>query len=108
MLNSKIHEILFRIIKAYGLKLDYSYNQIREIEYYEIKKDYENNIFVEVAPKYVYISINSDAERPLCCMQVSDETKVDYIFKNASLCIGFDFEDYLYRLSKILGYALGM
>lgn len=107
MLNSKIHEILFRIIKTYGLKLDYSYNQIREIEYYEIKKDYENNIFVEVAPKYVYISINSDAEQ-LCCIQVSDETKVDYIFKNASLCIGFDFEDYLYRLSKILGYALGM
>lgn len=107
MLNSKIHKILFRIIKAYGLKLDYSYNQIREIEYYEIEKDYENNIFVEVAPKYVYISINRDAE-PLCCIQVSDETKVDYIFKNASLCIEFDFEDYLYRLSKILGYALGM
>ena len=39
MLNSKIHKILFRIIKAYGLKLDYSYNQIREIEYYEIEKD---------------------------------------------------------------------
>lgn len=101
MLNGKIHEILFRIIKAYGLKLDYSYNQIQEIEYYEIKKDDENNIFVEVAPKYVYISINKDAE-PLCCIQVSNKTKIDYIFKNASFCIGFDFGDYLYRLSKIL------
>jgi len=107
MLNSKIHEILFRIIRAYGLKLDYSYNQIQEIEYYEIKKDYENNIFVEVAPKYVYISINSDTET-LCCIQVSDETQVDYIFKNASLYIGFDFEDYLYRLSKILRHVLGI
>lgn len=38
MLNSKIHEILFRIIKAYGLKLDYSYNQIQEIEK-ELKSD---------------------------------------------------------------------
>lgn len=107
MLNNKIHEILFRIIKAYGLKLDYSYNQIREIEYYEIKKDNENNIFVEVAPMYVYISINSNTKQ-LFCIQVSDETKVDYIFKNASLCIGFDFGDYLYRLSKILGRVLEM
>lgn len=104
MLN-KIYITLDRISMVYGLELKYFNNSVKEIEYYILRKNDIDYIYVEATHDFVYILINNDVEKT-CDLKISDETKIDFIFKEAGLCLAYDFEGFLYDLGKLLKHTL--
>lgn len=101
----KINITLFKISMFYDLEFKYFNNTVKEIEYYILRKNDIDSIYVEVTHDFVYILINNGVEKT-CALKILDEIKIDFIFKKARLCEAYDFEGFLHRLEKILKHTL--
>lgn len=100
-----IYIILFKISMFYDLELNYFNNSVKEIEYYILRKNNIDYIYVEVTHDFVYISINNGIGKT-CAFKISDGAKIDFIFKKAELCEAYDLEGFLYILDKLLKHTL--